>query len=180
MSSLQDQRVSGWRLMPKLGRQSRRFANSDALCVQGQESLCFCEQLYKPCDPSYRGIPRARLLLLPRLVRRSPTPPGDPHYRQPFCQVSLRKISAGVHYTPSQVCGPVDHTRVHCANMYVGVGHCKEDLQTLVKGLTARKTILKRWRQVRVLVIDEISMIDGAMFDKVGSSRLSSPFLLRH
>lgn len=48
-----------------------------------------------------------------------------------------------------------------------GIGYGKEVPLRLANNIISTKSALQRWRQVRVLMIDEISMIDGGLFDKV-------------
>lgn len=54
-----------------------------------------------------------------------------------------------------------------CDHLRAGIGHGKDDTMKLVNNIISSKTVRKRWKQVQVLMIDEISMIDGALFDKV-------------
>ncbi|KAH3682032.1 hypothetical protein WICPIJ_006997 [Wickerhamomyces pijperi] len=50
---------------------------------------------------------------------------------------------------------------------YTGVGLATEDVDALVKKIKRSKKHSERWRNLKVLVIDEISMIDGKLFDKL-------------
>ncbi|KAG2183553.1 hypothetical protein INT43_006559, partial [Umbelopsis isabellina] len=47
----------------------------------------------------------------------------------------------------------------------IGLGH--DSVKKLVEKIQANKTALNRWRDTTVLIIDEISMIDGVLFDKI-------------
>lgn len=50
---------------------------------------------------------------------------------------------------------------------FCGIALGREPVDKLVKKVRQNRQALKRWRNVRVLIIDEISMIDGGLFDKV-------------
>lgn len=50
---------------------------------------------------------------------------------------------------------------------YTGVGLGQGTAQELAKGVKRNRKALARWRSLKVLIIDEISMIDGAFFDKL-------------
>lgn len=50
---------------------------------------------------------------------------------------------------------------------FAGIGLGKEPYQDLVKKIKRSKKSLKKWRNCKVLVIDEISMISGELFDKL-------------
>ena len=50
---------------------------------------------------------------------------------------------------------------------FAGIGLGKEEADVLVKRVRKNKKINKRWKDVKVLIIDEISMIDGTLFDKL-------------
>lgn len=49
----------------------------------------------------------------------------------------------------------------------VGIGLGKECVEVLVDRIVGHPKALQRWRGTRVLIIDEISMVDGSFFDKV-------------
>ena len=54
---------------------------------------------------------------------------------------------------------------------WAGIGLGKGDVQKLVTKVMASSTAMGRWRDARALVIDEVSMLDGALFtalDQVG------------
>lgn len=48
---------------------------------------------------------------------------------------------------------------------FAGIGLGKGDLQNLIKLVRKNRKVLSRWKQTKVLIIDEISMIDGRLFD---------------
>ncbi|KAK9447410.1 PIF1-like helicase-domain-containing protein [Limtongia smithiae] len=48
-----------------------------------------------------------------------------------------------------------------------GIGLGKEDVDTLIKRVRKNKKALMRWQRTKVLVVDEISMVDGELFDKL-------------
>ncbi|KAG2045245.1 PIF1-like helicase-domain-containing protein [Suillus americanus] len=48
---------------------------------------------------------------------------------------------------------------------WAGIGLGKETVEELVGALSSRA--VKRWTDTRALVIDEISMLDGRLFDKL-------------
>lgn len=50
---------------------------------------------------------------------------------------------------------------------FAGIGLGKESVTDLVKKIRRSKKNGNRWKNVKVLVIDEISMIDGELFDKL-------------
>lgn len=45
----------------------------------------------------------------------------------------------------------------------------RDRAQELVDGVRRRKDAVQRWRTVRTLVIDEISMVDAATFDALSA-----------
>ncbi|PHH73603.1 hypothetical protein CDD80_3713 [Ophiocordyceps camponoti-rufipedis] len=52
---------------------------------------------------------------------------------------------------------------------FSGIGLGKEDAQTLVKKIRRNPKAKKRWERTKVLIIDEVSMVDGALFDKLST-----------
>lgn len=50
---------------------------------------------------------------------------------------------------------------------FAGIGLGKDGVENMVKRLKRDRKRLRRWRLTKVLVIDEISMIDGDLFDKL-------------
>lgn len=50
---------------------------------------------------------------------------------------------------------------------FAGIGLGKEPVETLVKKIRRNKRVVKRWKNVKVLVLDEVSMIDGTLLDKL-------------
>lgn len=50
---------------------------------------------------------------------------------------------------------------------FAGIGLGKEDVATLVKKIRRNPKAKNRWIKTKVLVIDEISMVDGDLFDKL-------------
>ncbi|KAK9367319.1 PIF1-like helicase-domain-containing protein [Lipomyces kononenkoae] len=50
---------------------------------------------------------------------------------------------------------------------FAGFGLGKEDLPILEKRIRRNKKALQRWLRTKVLVMDEISMVDGELFDKL-------------
>lgn len=55
---------------------------------------------------------------------------------------------------------------------FAGIGLGKEDVPTLVKKIRRNAKVKNRWLRTSVLVIDEVSMVDGELFDKL--SRIAS------
>lgn len=54
-----------------------------------------------------------------------------------------------------------------------GIGLGKEDVPTLVKKIKRNQKAKNRWIRTKILIIDEISMVDGDLFDKLeGIARL--------
>ncbi|KAK4225565.1 ATP-dependent DNA helicase PIF1 [Podospora fimiseda] len=50
---------------------------------------------------------------------------------------------------------------------FAGIGLGKEDVNTLVKKIRRNPKAKNRWLRTKVLIIDEISMVDGDLFDKL-------------
>lgn len=50
---------------------------------------------------------------------------------------------------------------------FAGIGIGKEDAETLVKKIKRNQKARHRWMRTKVLVVDEVSMVDGALFDKL-------------
>lgn len=50
---------------------------------------------------------------------------------------------------------------------FAGIGLGKEDAQTLVKKIRRNPKAKNRWLRTKTLIIDEISMVDGELFDKL-------------
>lgn len=50
---------------------------------------------------------------------------------------------------------------------FAGIGLGKDDAQTLVKKIRRNPKAKNRWMRTRVLIVDEISMVDGDLFDKL-------------
>jgi len=50
---------------------------------------------------------------------------------------------------------------------FAGIGLGKEDAQTLVKKIRRNPKAKTRWLKTKTLIIDEISMVDGDLFDKL-------------
>lgn len=50
---------------------------------------------------------------------------------------------------------------------FAGIGLGKEDADKLVKKVKRNRKNMRKWRTVKVLIVDEVSMIDGELFDKL-------------
>ncbi|KAL2271487.1 hypothetical protein VTJ83DRAFT_858 [Remersonia thermophila] len=50
---------------------------------------------------------------------------------------------------------------------FAGIGLGKEDVSTLVKKIRRNPKAKNRWTKTKVLIIDEVSMVDGELFDKL-------------
>ncbi|POS81461.1 DNA repair and recombination protein pif1 [Diaporthe helianthi] len=50
---------------------------------------------------------------------------------------------------------------------FAGIGLGKDDAQTLVKKIRRNPKAKNRWMRTKVLIVDEISMVDGDLFDKL-------------
>lgn len=50
---------------------------------------------------------------------------------------------------------------------FAGIGLGKGSAKDLVKKIRRARKVLQKWKSIKVLVIDEISMIDGALLDKL-------------
>lgn len=64
---------------------------------------------------------------------------------------------------------------------WAGIGRGEGDVLELAKELRGRREALQRWRRAKTLVIDEVSMVDGQLFDKLeilarGARRCDKPF----
>lgn len=83
-----------------------------------------------------------------------------------FCEVFPREqlaITASTGIASVNIGGTTLHS-------WAGIGLGKEPAEKLVGKIAGNKnlsTIARRWRTVRTLIIDEISMIDGTLFDKL-------------
>lgn len=58
----------------------------------------------------------------------------------------------------------IDGTTLHS---FAGIGLGKDTAPELVKKIRRNAKCRQRWAQVRVLIVDEVSMIDGELFDKL-------------
>lgn len=56
---------------------------------------------------------------------------------------------------------------------FAGVGLGNLEKEILVENILMKKNSKRRWRKVKTLIIDEISMVDGVLFDKLVGSLLS-------
>lgn len=64
---------------------------------------------------------------------------------------------------------------------FAGIGLGNEEVKDLLKKIRRSKKTSKRWKNTKVLIIDEISMIDGELFDKLDEiartiRRIDEPF----
>ncbi|GEQ67462.1 hypothetical protein JCM33374_g1127 [Metschnikowia sp. JCM 33374] len=64
---------------------------------------------------------------------------------------------------------------------FAGIGLGKGDVSSLIKTVRKNRKVVNRWKETKVLIIDEISMIDGKLFyhlDKIARNirRSSRPF----
>lgn len=65
---------------------------------------------------------------------------------------------------------------------FAGIGLGKGDLDSLVKTVKKNRKVVNRWKETQVLIIDEISMVDGVLFhnlDQIARKirrRYNSPF----
>lgn len=50
---------------------------------------------------------------------------------------------------------------------FAGVGLAREDARKLADKVTTKSRAAERWRKAKVLFIDEVSMLDGELFDKL-------------
>ena len=57
-----------------------------------------------------------------------------------------------------------DKIIVKTINSWSGIKLCTGDSETLVNNIMKKKYIINQWRQIRVLIIDEISMMSCKMF----------------
>lgn len=81
---------------------------------------------------------------------------------------SLRKI-----YGKKEVCVTASTGVVACAlggqtlHSFAGVGLAEADADILLSRVLDNKRVSKRWKMVKALVVDEISMVEGELFDKL-------------
>ena len=52
-------------------------------------------------------------------------------------------------------------------NQYAGIGTGEKDVEYYVKNIQKKKPVRERWKHTNVLIIDEISMINSNMFEKL-------------
>lgn len=52
---------------------------------------------------------------------------------------------------------------------FAGIGLGLEDVHRLAGKIRGRKEVLRRWRDAKVWIIDELSMLDGRLFDKLAA-----------
>ncbi len=50
---------------------------------------------------------------------------------------------------------------------YLGIGLGKDEIYKLYKKIIKRKWIMKRWLDIEILIIDEVSMLSHLLFDKI-------------
>lgn len=70
---------------------------------------------------------------------------------------------------------------VKTINSWAGIKLCKGENDTIVKNILKNPKMLKAWRKIRTLIIDEVSMISCKMFDVLillakKTRRSSEPF----
>ena len=58
----------------------------------------------------------------------------------------------------------IDGITIH---RYAGIGTGDKDIDTYYKKIIKMKNLRDRWRNTKILIIDEISMMDGELFDKL-------------
>jgi hypothetical protein len=86
--------------------------------------------------------------------------------RHLIAALKRRHGNKAVHVTASTGAAAVliGGTTVHA---FAGIGLGKDDAATLVKKVYSNKLTSARWQRARALIIDEISMIDCDLFDKL-------------
>ena len=52
-------------------------------------------------------------------------------------------------------------------NQYAGIGTGEKDVEYYVKNIQKKKPVRERWKHTNVLIIDEISMINSQLFEKL-------------
>lgn len=81
------------------------------------------------------------------------------------------------------VTGEGDHNaRVYCTSLtglascningitifsFAGIGTGEDDVETLIRQVTENRAAMRRWRNVELLFIDEVSMLDATLFEKL-------------
>jgi ATP-dependent DNA helicase PIF1 len=58
----------------------------------------------------------------------------------------------------------IDGITIH---RYAGIGTGDKDIDTYYKKISKMKNLRDRWRNTKILIIDEISMMDSELFDKL-------------
>jgi ATP-dependent DNA helicase PIF1 len=81
-----------------------------------------------------------------------------------FVRNFSNKINIAVTSTTGTSALLVDGTTIHS---YLGIGLGKATIDSLTKKIFSTKWLLDRWKKLDCLIIDEISMLDPALFDKL-------------
>ena len=55
-------------------------------------------------------------------------------------------------------------------NNYAGIATGDKDIDYYVKNINKKKVIRERWRNTKILIIDEISMINSNLFEKLDNN----------
>ncbi|SJL08532.1 uncharacterized protein ARMOST_11897 [Armillaria ostoyae] len=55
----------------------------------------------------------------------------------------------------------------HTLYSWGGILPAKEDVESIVKSIHHNSSVLSCWKNVQVLIIDEVSMVDGALFNRL-------------
>lgn len=69
-------------------------------------------------------------------------------------------VAASTGVAASHINGVTLHT-------FAGVGAARDAAPALIAKVTANAQLIASWRRVKVLIVDEISMVDGELFDKL-------------
>ena len=81
-----------------------------------------------------------------------------------LCLSFARATSAASVSTPAPTGIASTHIKGRTLHSWAGVGLGKGNTKTLVEKVCGNRNAVDRWRTTQVLVIDEVSMIDGKLF----------------
>lgn len=95
-----------------------------------------------------------------------------------FYQQHSHSIKTAVTSTTGASALLIKGTTLHS---YLGIGLGNDTVNTLIKKIRKRTPIRKRWQELQVLIIDEVSMLNPDLFDKLNEiakiiRRIDRPF----
>lgn len=81
-------------------------------------------------------------------------------------QFKLKYVSEAIAVTASTGVAAL-HIGGQTIHSWAGIGFGGKDVKELIDDIKSNSYVMKRWENTRSLVIDEISMIDGDLWDKL-------------